>query len=58
MSATSLDSSFQRFYIFIPFDYMVGVAQSVEHMVVAHVAVGSSPIAHPIVAVRPGSCSL
>lgn len=28
-------------------DNMVGVAQSVEHMVVAHVVVGSSPIAHP-----------
>ncbi len=27
---------------------MVGVAQLVEHQVVALVAVGSSPIAHPI----------
>ena len=26
---------------------MVGVAQSVEHMVVAHVVAGSSPVAHP-----------
>lgn len=27
---------------------MVGVAQSVEHLVVAQVVVGSSPITHPI----------
>ena len=27
---------------------MVGVAQLVEHLVVAQVAVGSSPITHPI----------
>lgn len=26
---------------------MVGVAQSVEHMVVAHEVAGSSPVAHP-----------
>ena len=28
--------------------FMVGVAQLVEHLVVAQVAVGSSPITHPI----------
>ena len=37
---------------------MVGVAQLVEHLVVAQVAVGSSPITHPIKNcpgfVRPG----
>ena len=27
---------------------MVGVAQSVEHLVVAQVVVGSSPITHPM----------
>ncbi|EPR39689.1 hypothetical protein dsmv_2537 [Desulfococcus multivorans DSM 2059] len=31
---------------------MVGVAQLVEHQVVALVAVGSSPITHPITATR------
>jgi hypothetical protein len=36
---------------------MVGVAQLVEHLVVAQVAVGSSPITHPIS--RPqGHCSV
>jgi hypothetical protein len=32
---------------------MVGVAQLVEHLVVAQVAVGSSPITHPIGIQRP-----
>jgi hypothetical protein len=32
---------------------MVGVAQLAEHRVVAPVAVGSSPIAHPILFARP-----
>ncbi len=35
---------------------MVGVAQLVEHQVVALVAVGSSPITHPIY-LRFDSCS-
>ncbi len=35
---------------------MVGVAQLVEHQVVALVAVGSSPITHPIY-LRVYSCS-
>ena len=34
---------------------MVGVAQLVEHLVVAQVAVGSSPITHPIKKL-PGLC--
>ena len=34
---------------------MVGVAQLVEHLVVAQVAVGSSPITHPIKKLR-GLC--
>ena len=34
---------------------MVGVAQLVEHLVVAQVAVGSSPITHPIK--NRGHCS-
>ena len=41
---------------------MVGVAQLVEHLVVAQVAVGSSPITHPIkrsetIASKQWSCS-
>ena len=32
---------------------MVGVAQLVEHLVVAQVAVGSSPITHPILNTKP-----
>jgi hypothetical protein len=36
---------------------MVGVAQLVEHLVVAQVAVGSSPITHPILKKRPLLCS-
>jgi hypothetical protein len=35
------------------FFLMVGVAQLVEHLVVAQVAVGSSPITHPIGIQRP-----
>lgn len=31
---------------------MVGVAQLVEHMVVAHEAAGSSPVAHPKAPIR------
>ena len=34
---------------------MVGVAQLVEHLVVAQVAVGSSPITHPIYILYHGS---
>ena len=34
-------------FIFINLDYMVGVAQLVELQVVALVAAGSSPVAHP-----------
>jgi hypothetical protein len=36
------------FYKFGQKKYMVGVAQLVEHRVVAPVVVGSSPITHPI----------
>ncbi len=32
--------------------FMVGVAQLVEHLVVAQVVVGSSPITHPIMFVQ------
>jgi hypothetical protein len=35
-------------FVSYAFFLMVGVAQLVEHLVVAQVAVGSSPITHPI----------
>ena len=35
---------------------MVGVAQLVEHWVVAPVAVGSSPITHPIIVFTDREC--
>ena len=37
---------------------MVGVAQLVEHQVVALVAVGSSPITHPIYFRLDSCCSI
>ena len=37
---------------------MVGVAQLVEHRVVASVVVGSSPITHPNLKYKPGRVNL
>jgi hypothetical protein len=37
---------------------MVGVAQLVEHLVVAQVAVGSSPITHPTAKRQKGFASV